>query len=319
MENQYSYYNPDDHQQNGQNEYQNQGGNQGWHHGHEPREPKEKKKMPRAVAVVGLALLFGVVSSSVFLTSNLVGSKVLGLEKNTESKETASKVSGTTLTKSSSVVTSDVSGVVENVMPSVVSITNLSVQEVQNFFGGVSQQESESAGSGIIISQTDEELLIVTNYHVIAGSETLTVTFDDETSLEANIKGTDSEHDLAVIAVPLDTISSDTMEAIAVATLGDSTKLQIGEPAIVIGNALGYGQSVTTGVISALNRQNSATDAQTGEEVTSDIKLIQTDAAINPGNSGGALVNANGEVVGINSSKIAGTTVEGMGYAILDQ
>lgn len=201
-------------------------------------------------------------------------------------------------------------------MPSVVSITNLSVQEVQNFFGGVSQQESESAGSGIIISQTDEELLIVTNYHVIAGSETLTVTFDDETSLEANIKGTDSEHDLAVIAVPLDTISSDTMEAIAVATLGDSTKLQIGEPAIVIGNALGYGQSVTTGVISALNRQNSGTDAQTGEEVTSDIKLIQTDAAINPGNSGGALVNANGEVVGINSSKIAGTTVEGMGYAI---
>lgn len=316
MENQYSYYNPDDHQQNGQNEYQNQGGNQGWSHGHEPREPKEKKKMPRAVAVVGLALLFGVVSSAVFLTSNLVGSKVLGLEKNTESKETASKVSGTTLTKSSSVVTSDVSGVVENVMPSVVSITNLSVQEVQNFFGGVSQQESESAGSGIIISQTDEELLIVTNYHVIAGSETLTVTFDDETSLEANIKGTDSEHDLAVIAVPLDTISSDTMEAIAVATLGDSTKLQIGEPAIVIGNALGYGQSVTTGVISALNRQNSGTDAQTGEEVTSDIKLIQTDAAINPGNSGGALVNANGEVVGINSSKIAGTTVEGMGYAI---
>lgn len=316
MENQYSYYNPDDHQQNGQNEYQNQGGNQGWSHGHEPREPKEKKKMPRAVAVVGLALLFGVVSSAVFLTSNLVGSKVLGLEKNTESKETASKVSGTTLTKSSSVVTSDVSGVVENVMPSVVSITNLSVQEVQNFFGGVSQQESESAGSGIIISQTDEELLIVTNYHVIAGSETLTVTFNDETSLEANIKGTDSEHDLAVIAVPLDTISSDTMEAIAVATLGDSTKLQIGEPAIVIGNALGYGQSVTTGVISALNRQNSGTDAQTGEEVTSDIRLIQTDAAINPGNSGGALVNANGEVVGINSSKIAGTTVEGMGYAI---
>ena len=316
MENQYSYYNPDDHQQNGQNEYQQQDGGQGWHHGHEPREPKEKKKMPKAVAVVGLALLFGVVSSAVFLTSNLVGSKVLGLEKNTESKETSSKVSGTTLTKSSSVVTSDVSGVVENVMPSVVSITNLSVQEVQNFFGGVSQQESESAGSVIIISQTDEELLIVTNYHVIAGSETLTVTFDDETSLEANIKGTDSEHDLAVIAVPLDTISSDTMEAIAVATLGDSTKLQIGEPAIVIGNALGYGQSVTTGVISALNRQNSGTDVQTGEEVTSDIRLIQTDAAINPGNSGGALVNANGEVVGINSSKIAGTTVEGMGYAI---
>ena len=317
MENQYSYYNPDDNQQNTQNEYQNQGGYQGWHHGQDPKEPKEKKKMPKAMAVIGFALLFGVVSSATFLISNLVGSKVLGLGSGTENSESTSKVSETMLTKSSSVVTSDVSGVVENVMPSVVSITNLSVQEVQNFFGGVSQQESESAGSGIIISQTEDELLIVTNYHVIAGSETLTVTFHDETSLEANIKGTDSEHDLAVIAVALDNISSDTMQSIAVATLGDSTKLQIGEPAIVIGNALGYGQSVTTGVISALNRHTSGTETQTEEESSEeDIKLIQTDAAINPGNSGGALVNANGEVVGINSSKIAGTTVEGMGYAI---
>ncbi len=317
MENQYSYYNPDDNQQNTQNEYQNQGGYQGWHHGQDPKEPKEKKKMPKVMAVIGFALLFGVVSSATFLISNLVGSKVLGLGSGTENSESTSKVSETMLTKSSSVVTSDVSGVVENVMPSVVSITNLSVQEVQNFFGGVSQQESESAGSGIIISQTEDELLIVTNYHVIAGSETLTVTFHDETSLEANIKGTDSEHDLAVIAVALDNISSDTMQSIAVATLGDSTKLQIGEPAIVIGNALGYGQSVTTGVISALNRHTSGTKTQTEEESSEeDIKLIQTDAAINPGNSGGALVNANGEVVGINSSKIAGTTVEGMGYAI---
>ena len=241
MENQYSYYNPDDNQQNTQNEYQNQGGYQGWHHGQDPKEPKEKKKMPKVMAVIGFALLFGVVSSATFLISNLVGSKVLGLGSGTENSESTSKVSETMLTKSSSVVTSDVSGVVENVMPSVVSITNLSVQEVQNFFGGVSQQESESAGSGIIISQTEDELLIVTNYHVIAGSETLTVTFHDETSLEANIKGTDSEHDLAVIAVALDNISSDTMQSIAVATLGDSTKLQIGEPAIVIGNALGYG------------------------------------------------------------------------------
>lgn len=316
MENQYSYYNPDDNQQNTQNEYQNQGGYQGWHHGQDPKEPKEKKKMPKVMAVIGFALLFGVVSSATFLISNLVGSKVLGLGSGTENSESTSKVSETMLTKSSSVVTSDVSGVVENVMPSVVSITNLSVQEVQNFFGGVSQQESESAGSGIIISQTEDELLIVTNYHVIAGSETLTVTFHDETSLEANIKGTDSEHDLAVIAVALDNISSDTMQSIAVATLGDSTKLQIGEPAIVIGNALGYGQSVTTGVISALNCHTSGTKTQTEESSEEDIKLIQTDAAINPGNSGGALVNANGEVVGINSSKIAGTTVEGMGYAI---
>lgn len=174
MENQYSYYNPDDNQQNTQNEYQNQGGYQGWHHGQDPKEPKEKKKMPKVMAVIGFALLFGVVSSATFLISNLVGSKVLGLGSGTENSESTSKVSETMLTKSSSVVTSDVSGVVENVMPSVVSITNLSVQEVQNFFGGVSQQESESAGSGIIISQTEDELLIVTNYHVIAGSETLT-------------------------------------------------------------------------------------------------------------------------------------------------
>ena len=308
MENQYSYYNPDDHQQNGQNEYQNQGGNQGWSHGHEPREPKEKKKMPRAVAVVGLALLFGVVSSAVFLTSNLVGSKVLGLEKNTESKETASKVSGTTLTKSSSVVTSDVSGVVENVMPSVVSITNMSVQQVQSFFGGTSSQEVQSSGSGIIVGQNDTELLIATNNHVVEGSTTLTVSFINESSAEAKIKGTDASRDLAVIAVPLENIEGETMGEIKVATLGDSTKLQVGEPVIAIGNALGYGQSVTTGIVSALNRQIDMEGF--------DAELIQTDAAINPGNSGGALVNANGEVIGINTVKVSSDAVEGMGYAI---
>ena len=194
----------------------------------------------------------------------------------------------------------------------------MSVEEVQNFFGGVSEQKSESAGTGIIVSQNDSELLIVTNNHVISGSDTLTVTFNDGTSLEANIKGSDSEYDVAVIAVPLDTISNETMDAISVATLGDSTTLKVGEPAIAIGNALGYGQSVTTGVISALNRSASETDGETGEPVESDsdAQLIQTDAAINPGNSGGALVNVNGEVIGINSSKLVGETVEGVGYAI---
>ena len=151
---------------------------------------------------------------------------------------------------------------------------------------------------------------------VVAGSNTLTVTFADGNSVEANIKGTDSEYDVAVVAVPLDSISEDTKKAISVATLGDSTELKVGEPAIAIGNALGYGQSVTTGVISALNRSVSETNETTGETTESSVKLIQTDAAINPGNSGGALVNASGEVVGINSSKLVGDSVEGVGYAI---
>ena len=201
-------------------------------------------------------------------------------------------------------------------MPSIVSITNMSVQEVQNYFGGTSKQESECAGTGIIISQNDSELLVVTNNHVVAGSDTLTVTFADGNSVEANIKGTDSEYDVAVVAVPLDSISEDTKKAISVATLGDSTELKVGEPAIAIGNALGYGQSVTTGVISALNRSVSETDQTTGGTTESSVKLNQTDAAINPGNSGGALVYASGEVIGINSSKLVGDSVEGVGYAI---
>lgn len=273
--------------------------------------------MPKAVVVTGCALLFGVVSSATFLTTNVVGNKVLGLDQ-----KAAKEVSNTTqnkasLTKTSSVVTSDVSSVVESVMPSIVSITNMSVQQVQSFFGGTSQQEVTSAGTGIIIEQTDSELLIVTNNHVVADSNQLTVTFDDQSSVEADIKGTDSAHDLAVIAVQLDKISDDTLDKISVATLGDSTKLKVGEPAIAIGNALGYGQSVTTGVISATDRESQTTDSATGETTgSSDVKLIQTDAAINPGNSGGALVNANGEVIGINSAKLIGEDVEGIGYAI---
>ena len=288
----------------------------------EPEKPDKKKKtgksVPKAVAVGGLAILFGVVSSAVFLTSNVVGTRLLGLDSGTSSVSTSSKTVGnsTPLSTSSSVVTSDVSGIVENVMPSIVSITSMSVEEVQSFFGGTYQQQTEGAGTGIIIGQNDSELLIVTNNHVVEGSNTLTVTFNDESSVEANIKGTNSDYDVAVIAVPLEDISDDTMEAISVATLGDSTELKVGEPAIAIGNALGYGQSVTTGVISALDRSVSTTDSQTGQTVESSVKLIQTDAAINPGNSGGALVNANGEVVGINSSKLVGDSVEGVGYAI---
>mgnify|MGYP002889136791 FL=1 len=273
--------------------------------------------MPKAVVVTGCALLFGVVSSATFLTTNMVGSKVLGLEQKTTKEVSNTTQNKASLSKASSVITSDVSNVVESVMPSIVSITNMSVQQVQSFFGGTSQQEVTSAGTGIIIEQTDSELLIVTNNHVVADSNQLTVTFDDQSSVEADIKGTDSAHDLAVIAVQLDKISDDTLDKISVATLGDSTKLKVGEPAIAIGNALGYGQSVTTGVISATDRESQTTDSATGETTgSSDVKLIQTDAAINPGNSGGALVNANGEVIGINSAKLIGENVEGIGYAI---
>lgn len=201
-------------------------------------------------------------------------------------------------------------------MPSIVSITSMSVEEVQSFFGNTYQKQSAGAGTGIIIGENDSELLIVTNNHVVEGSDTLTVTFTDETSVEADIKGMDAAYDVAVIAVPVNTVSQDTLASLSIATLGDSTEVKVGEPAIAIGNALGYGQSVTTGVISALDRSVAETDSQTGVTRESSVSLIQTDAAINEGNSGGALVNVNGEVIGINSAKLVGDNVEGIGYAI---
>lgn len=310
MENQYNYYNPE----NPQNGYQNYSQPEhNMNHGNKP-----KKKGGKAAAAVGLALLFGIVSSATFLTSNIVGSKILGLNNSSSAKAEAKQAApvGSALSKSSTVVTSDVSSTVESVMPSVVSITNLSIQQVQSFFGGRSQMEMKSAGTGIIVSQTDEELLIVTNHHVIQGCETLTVTFNDESSVEAGVKGSDAEHDVAVIAVPKSQLSDETMNAISVATLGDSSQLKVGEPAIAIGNALGIGQSVTVGVISAVDREVPSVDETTGQMVGSAVKMIQTDAAINEGNSGGALINVSGEVIGINSSKLAGTRIEGMGYAI---
>lgn len=316
MDNQYNYYNPNSNYQYGGSQPGGQNGDQPENKPH--KEKKPHKNLMRAAAVAGFAILFGVVSSAVFLATNVVGGRLLGLRSSDETTTTSSdKISnGTSLSTSSSVVTSDVSDVVDKVMPSIVSITSMSVQEVQSFFGGTYEQTSEGAGTGIIIGKNDTELLIVTNNHVVEGSDTLTVTFNDQSSVEANIKGTDAAYDVAVIAVALDQISDDTMNEISVATLGDSTNLKIGEPAIAIGNALGYGQSVTTGVISALDRSVSTTDTQTGETQESGAKLIQTDAAINPGNSGGALVNVNGEVIGINSAKLTGESVEGIGYAI---
>lgn len=263
---------------------------------------KRKKRIPKWIKVIGLGIIFGIAASVTFQAGNMIMEKVF--HKEPESKVVVDDTE--IAVNSNSTVTSDVSEIVKNTMPSVVSITNLSVQQVQNFFGGVQEYESESAGSGFIVAQNSEELLVVTNNHVVEGSESLTVTFIDQESVEANVKGTDAARDLAVIAVAIDDIKDSTLEEIAVARLGDSSKLQVGEPAIAIGNALGYGQSVTTGIISALNRELDGIEGV----------LIQTDAAINPGNSGGALLNANGEVVGINSVKIAVETVEGIGYAI---
>lgn len=212
--------------------------------------------------------------------------------------------------QSASAVVTDVTQVVESVMPACVSITNNFTQTVQDFWGQIYSQDETASGSGIIIGENEQELLIVTNNHVVDSTEQLYVQFIDGETVEAQVKGTDASADLAVIAVKLDTIADSTKQEICIAKMGDSDSLKIGEPAIAIGNALGYGQSVTTGVISALNRK---IESSNSEEGTS---LIQTDAAINPGNSGGALLNMRGEVIGINSNKIGGSSIEGMGYAI---
>ena len=218
----------------------------------------------------------------------------------------------------------NVADVAEAVMPSVVAITNKSVQEVRSYFYGQTfTRESESAGSGIILGSNETELLICTNNHVVEDASELTVTFIDEESYEAQIKGTDARNDLAVVAVNLEDISEDTMNAIKIAKIGDADTMRVGEQVVAIGNALGYGQSVTTGIISAKNRSITVADENSGygfaaedTDATTYDNLIQTDAAINFGNSGGALLNMNGEVIGINSAKASANGVEGMGYAI---
>jgi S1-C subfamily serine protease len=293
MDHQYTYYTPgqDGNPQNNQ----------------EQRQPRKKRGVPKWIKTVCLGLIFGVTASAAFQTSNIIAGRFLGTrEEKKETGKTEAVGNAKLTTSSDSSVKSDVADIAGNAMPSVVSITNMSVQQVQSFFGGVQERESQSAGSGIIIGQNDTELLIVTNNHVVEGSDTLTVSFIDEECLEANVKGTDAGKDLAVLAVGLDKIKDSTMEKIAVATLGDSEQIQVGEEAIAIGNALGYGQSVTRGIISATGRSIDGIDSS----------LIQTDAAINPGNSGGALLNAKGEVIGINTAKAAMNAVEGMGYAI---
>ncbi len=227
-----------------------------------------------------------------------------------EQSDTETKAGDSLQTTKTSAVVTDVTEVVENVMPSVVSVYNNYTETSQDFFGQTYASEATATGTGFIIAEdTDnDELLIATNNHVVENADSLEILFIDESTAEANIKGTDASNDLAVIAVSLDDISEDTRDQIKVATLGDSDELKIGEPVVAIGNALGYGQSVTTGVVSALNREISLSSISG--------TFIQTDAAINPGNSGGPLVDLNGNVIGINSSKIGGDTVDGMGFAI---
>ena len=299
------------------------------------RPKKEHKKGgfgEKLAKCVAIALVFGLVGGSVFAGTNYAVGRLTGSnttqtanvseqkeEETSHLKQSAKDTSrkdavDTTDTSGTATSVSDVSRIVSEVMPSIVAITNMSEQQYENFFGQTGTRESESAGSGIIVSQDDNYLYIATNNHVVEGASTLTVQFIDDSTASAEVKGTAASSDLAVVQVAKSSMQQDTLNQVKVATLGDSDSLQVGEGAIAIGNALGYGQSVTTGVISAVNRSVSMQDETTGEEITNE--LLQTDAAINPGNSGGALLNMKGEVIGINSAKFASSSVEGMGYAI---
>ena len=251
-------------------------------------------------------------------TLEIAGEEKDALTKDYSVVSTTDLVSTEEISETPAFSYSNVADVAEAAMPSIVSITNKSVQEINSyFFGGFRDQgyqyESESAGSGFIIGSNDDELLICTNNHVVENATELSVTFIDETSCTAYIKGTDADNDLAVVAVNLEDIPDETMDQIRISRIGDSESMRVGEQVVAIGNALGYGQSVTTGIISAKNRSiQASTD---GYNVATYDGLIQTDAAINFGNSGGALLNMNGEVIGINSAK-ASSSVENMGYAI---
>lgn len=277
-----------------------------------PKIPNSNHKLlKKGTKLVLSAATFGVVAAGSFQGVNYV-------VDNYNKQDTT--LQSTNVVKTSSSTTSNVSAVAQNCMPSIVSITNVSVSDVQNYFSmygnnsrsnPFTQQESTSVGSGIIINKKNGEIDILTNYHVIEGATTLTCTLADNTNVEATVKGVDADRDLAVISIKTSDLSEDTLKQIAIATIGDSDKLQVGEQVVAIGNALGYGQSVTTGIVSATNRSVS-----TSSDTDKSQSYIQTDAAINPGNSGGALLNMSGELIGINSAKLSDTDVEGMGYAI---
>ena len=283
------------------------------------KKRKEKKKsggfFKKALVSVSLGVLFGLFAGAGFFAVQRFGDMLMPQEVVEEKEEVEDVLADNTIqnpisvnTNSITVIETDVTNVAEKVMPAMVSIVN-KYTITSSFFGQTFSEDQASSGSGIIVGETDTELLIVSNNHVVADAETLEITFIDGSVAEAHIKGLDSGMDLAVIAVKLDQISPETMDAITIATLGNSDDLKLGEPVVAIGNALGYGQSVTDGIVSALNRELTLDDGSKGT-------FVQTNAAINPGNSGGALLNMNGEVIGINSNKIGGTAIEGMGYAI---
>ncbi|NLY49019.1 MAG: trypsin-like serine protease [Clostridiales bacterium] len=292
-----------------------------------PKSDKPRKKKGRIflriLGFMGAALAFGIIAGAAasgyhyIFMYNKGGDEIIaadeddgksGVIKDDTAADTEDSLVLPVGSKIEGIIT-DVSDVVEKVMPSIVSITSTDIiTRYDIFFGRKFNQETKGSGSGIIIGQSDSSILIVTNNHVVAGAEEISVEFIDDTSADAVLKGADSGSDLAILEVSIKDLSEDTLNTIKVARLGDSDKLRLGDMVIAIGNALGYGQSITVGYVSALDR-----------EITTDgitMNLIQTDAAINPGNSGGALINIYGEVIGINSLKIAGTNVEGMGYAI---
>ena len=314
-----------------------------------PKKPRKKRDFSghnsfgkKAATVVALAVIFGLVAGVVFQGVNIAADKYRGNDSSTTIGKTET-VTGTEDSTDSSSADSTVkdivaesgtvAGVAQATMSSIVAITSVSVQEIPSFFGYETRQyQSAGSGSGIIVGENDSELLIATNNHVVSGATTLTVCFagsdvgaeeetqamasssdgdaDVDNAVSAKIKGTDEENDLAVVAVEKSDIPDETMDEIKIAQMGSSDDLVVGEQVVAIGNALGYGQSVTTGVISALNTKIESTNSEEGTS------QIQTDAAINPGNSGGALLNMRGEVIGINSNKIGGSSIEGMGYAI---
>ena len=287
------------------------------------RKNKKPKKSSSFGAKLGrtaaIALVFGLVAGISFQSVVTVSNRFLNkdatqlTETKTETKSSSQKLpSSSTATATSTTVSTDVSEIVDNVLPAIVQVTNAGLKEYRTFFGTM-QQPTTSAGSGIIVSQDEDNIYIATNNHVVSGAETLTITFNDGEAVEGTIKGTDSSCDLAVVSVAIKDIKEDTLSEIKVATLGDSDSTVVGEAAIVIGNAMGYGTSVTNGIISAKDREVSITDDD-GNVVTN--SLLQTNAAVNPGNSGGALLNSKGEVIGIVSAKLAEESVEGMGYAI---
>ncbi len=300
--------------QNHQKQDQVNGGSQNKQQETAKQKKKHKRSMNLYAKVICCAILFGAISGGMVLGSFMIGKNAVKTTAASTTLETnAAKLNTSSSSKSSSSSSSDgtytVAEIAKQCESSVVAITNQSVQEVQTMFGTL-QKQSTGSGSGVIIGKNDTELLIATNNHVVSGAESLTVCFNDDKDavFDAKIKGTDSDNDLAVIAIQLSDISDNVLNSISIATLGDSTQMEVGDQVVAIGNALGFGQSVTSGVISALDREVTIDDTTA--------TLMQTDAAINPGNSGGALFNMKGEVIGINSAKYASDQVEGMGFAI---